>query len=634
MDLRSRGRIPAALFVTVGCLGWIGAGLSQSGPAGQAQEPIRFLGDYKVVDPVRHDGGLPPVFGVHNFQVLRANRTHPPDTGHRGYTYNHQPMLSWWNGRFYLEYAAAHHNESEDATEAFLTSSEDGVRWSPPLVVFPAIEYENWKRSLAHHRMGFHVAPNGRLLVISFYGIPQGPSRLPNAGVGIGRVVREIYKDGSLGPVYFIRYMPHTGYTEQTNARWFPSFRSSPDKGFVEACEALLSNKLATQQWWEEDRSQDGFYSLSGTSEYETLKALSFYHRRDGAVVGLWKFKWAALTFDEGKSWTQPVKLPSFRYGGAKVWGQGTGDGRFAVFYNPHESRRYPLIVNTSDDGILFDQLFTVHGEVPEQRFQGAYRETGPQYVRGIEEGTGKPPDGRVWLSYSMNKEDIWVTALPSTISAAAPGWVDDDFEALSPGPFVKDWNIYSPLWAPVGVAVQNGNQVLRLEDRDPYDYAKAVRLFPESREVEISLRLLATPAEDGRLEFDLVDRQGNRPVRIELTAPEHHIRANSAATLSRVGEFRKGEWITLDIRANAGSGVYDLAINGSPVLRGAKFAQPDVTSLQRIEFRTGTYRMDLPRESKRMPLMDNGLPGADEQLLPSAFCIDDVRIRKGAVSR
>ena len=48
-----------------------------------------------------------------------------------------------------------------------------------------------------HQRMGFYVAPDGRLLAMGFYGI--------NDGYGIGRVVREVYKNNEFGPIYFIR---------------------------------------------------------------------------------------------------------------------------------------------------------------------------------------------------------------------------------------------------------------------------------------------------------------------------------------------------------------------------------------------------------------------------------------------
>ena len=52
---------------------------------------------------------------------------------------------------------------------------------------------------MMHQRMGFYIALDDRLLVLAFYGHapnPFGPG-------GIGRVVREIYKDGSFGPDLF-----------------------------------------------------------------------------------------------------------------------------------------------------------------------------------------------------------------------------------------------------------------------------------------------------------------------------------------------------------------------------------------------------------------------------------------------
>ena len=75
-------------------------------------------------------------------------------------------------------------------------------------------------------------------------------------------------------------------------------------------------------------------------------------------------------------------------------------------------------------------------------------------------------------------------------------------------------------------------------------------------------------------------------------------------------------------------TGLYDLVVNGKQVLHGAKFAGIRRGALHRLEFRTGSYRMEDRRETERKPLMDNGLPGADEELAPSVFCIDNVRIR------
>jgi len=57
--------------------------------------------------------------------------------------------------------------------------------------------------SVMHQRMGFYVAPDGRLLTLAFYGYSPTPRIGPNNGQGLGRVVREIREDGSLGPIYF-----------------------------------------------------------------------------------------------------------------------------------------------------------------------------------------------------------------------------------------------------------------------------------------------------------------------------------------------------------------------------------------------------------------------------------------------
>ena len=37
-------------------------------------------------NPNRHDGGLSPVVGVHNIQILRANREHPSESNGNGWT--------------------------------------------------------------------------------------------------------------------------------------------------------------------------------------------------------------------------------------------------------------------------------------------------------------------------------------------------------------------------------------------------------------------------------------------------------------------------------------------------------------------------------------------------------------------
>ena len=267
--------------------------------------------------------------------------------------------------------------------------------------------------ALMHQRMGFYVAPDGRLLVLGFYACAPSTLVGVNDGSGIGRVVREVYPDGTFGPIYFIRYNRHAGWNE-SNTR-YPFYAESEDAGFVAACDALLADKLMTLQWWEEDRSPDGFYAVEG------YKALSYYHLPDGRVVGLWKWSKAAISEDEGQTWSEVGDVPSLVMAGAKIWGQRTSDGRYALFYNPTRTatHRWPLAVVTGEDGITFDHLLCVNGEVPPRRFIGTYKDFGQNYVRGIAEGNGTPPDGGLWVTYSMNKEDIWVSRVPVPVRYA-----------------------------------------------------------------------------------------------------------------------------------------------------------------------------------------------------------------------
>ena len=57
-----------------------------------AQDRVCYTGT-ELSNPYRHDGQLSPAVGVHNIQLLRANRDSITATYNFGWTYNHQPMM-------------------------------------------------------------------------------------------------------------------------------------------------------------------------------------------------------------------------------------------------------------------------------------------------------------------------------------------------------------------------------------------------------------------------------------------------------------------------------------------------------------------------------------------------------------
>jgi hypothetical protein len=614
--------------------------------AGTAAEPVRVLNFAMDLGP--HDGALPPIVGVETSQVLRANRRHPAYAENFGWTYNNAPMMAYWNGRFYVEYFSNTYGEFVPPGHTLISTSADGRAWDIPKEVFPIYYLDvppfrnktgDAGMAFMYQRMGFYVAPNGRLLVLAWYGTepnPFGPG-------GIGRVVREAYKDGTYGPIYFLRYNEH--YDPALSARssralvdpkdpgWnegntpFPFYTRSRDAGFLDAVKALMADRLKTMQWWEED-ADPAAHALK-----PALEAPTFYHRRDGTAVIVAKWSVAMLSSDEGRTFTPPVRIPSIITAGAKVWGQRTADGRYALVYNPDPAddgyHRYPLALAAGDDGIAFDRLLLIDGEVSPRRYMGRSKDFGPQYPRGILEGNGTPPGSNLWVTYDMNKEDIWVSRVPVPIRYRVTGPVSDHFDGLQAGGEVPDWNIRRGKWAPVDVVdfPSARNKSLRLADRDPYEYARAERVFAEGASKILSLRLYPHQTGAGRLDVEVLDPSGHRPVRI-VFGPDGRVRiANGSASVD-AGAYTAGAWHNLKIAVDAAQGTFDVALDGKTAARGASFAEP-ASSVSRLLFRTGAF-LTMPTREGLVKSRDFGgrdLPDSEDPVPEAVFNIDDVII-------
>ena len=290
----------------------------------QAQDTVRYLGS-TLSNIDYHHGMLRPAIGVHNIQIMRANRENPEMGDGFGWTYNHQPMLAYWNNAFFVEYLSDSVGEHIPPSHTLLVTSKDGYNWSQPQVVFPKYKVPDGTTkpdnelvakdliAIMHQRMGFYVSKDDRLLVSGFYGICLDQHDSPNDGDGIGRVVREIYKDGSFGPIYFIRY--NHGWNKKNTD--YPFYKSSRDRGFRKACEELLANPLMMQQWNEEAERDDPLIPMTNQ-----FKAFNYYHLPDNRVVGFWKHALTSISTDGGKTWPRPERAPGFVNKNAKIWGQ------------------------------------------------------------------------------------------------------------------------------------------------------------------------------------------------------------------------------------------------------------------------------------------------------------------------
>jgi hypothetical protein len=574
------------------------------------QDTVRYIG--KTLSNIDyHHGQLSPVIGVHNIQTMRANRGNNNNT--TSWTYNHAPMLAYWNNTFYLEYLSNPVGEHIAPGQTLLQSSKDGYNWSNPVVVFPPYKItdgfvkegkkDTAKNAFAvmHQRFGFYISKNKSLFALAYYGIALVKDDDPNDGNGIGRVIREIKADGSFGPVYFLRY--NHSFNEKNTS--YPFYKSSNDKNLVAACEEILSTPLLMMQTVEEGDRNDPLIPLQ-----KDFKAFNYYHLPNGNVVALWKYALTSISKDEGRTWQyNPTRAPGFVNANAKIWGQKTSDGKYATVYNPSEFR-WPLALSVSDDGLKYKNLLLVNGEITSLRYGGAYKSYGPQYVRGIQEMDGKPADGNMWVTYSMNKEDIWISKIPVPVNDKELKHVDDNFSNAAS---INKWNLYSPLWCRTVVQ----DKKLSLADSDPFDYAKAERVFPDSKKVSVEFAITPEQKDFGTLEIELADAKGTPCLRMMFDSTGSILTKQGYRNKS-LGKYKAGETIAISIELNTTTRFYTVSINGSKPNNNLCFAP--VESVERIVFRTGGTRRfpdaDTPTDQ------DYDLPGADEREKEAVFFI------------
>lgn len=551
----------------------------------QAQRLVHYTGT-ELSDPNRHDGGLSPVIGVHNIQILRANREHPSGANGGGWTYNHQPMMAYWNGRFYVHYLSDEKDEQVPPSHTLLQTSADGYTWTDPQVLFPEYKVpDGFKKegvpgearqltAVMHQRMGFYVSKEHKLFAMGYYGVCLNKKDHNNDGNGIGRVIREIKADGSFGPIYFIYY--NHGFSAKNTD--YPNYRKG-NASLRKACAEILANPRIRMQWVEEADRNDPLIPLK--QEY---KAYNDYTLPDGTLVGLWKHALTSISKDGGLTWKEPVeRAKGFVNSNAKIWGQRLSDGSYATVYNPSEYR-WPLAISLSKNGIEYTTLNLVNGEVPPMRYGGNYKSFGPQYVRGIQEGNGEPSDGDLWVTYSMNKEDMWVGHIPVPVQINAHAQANDDFTKCKALRDLRLWNIYSPRMAPVGL----DGKWLTLADEDPFDYARVDRKIPATSELKVSFDLMAGQNHNGLLQIEFLDENGVGCARLEMTA-EGILRAKSGARYGNLLNYEAGKGYHVDVVLSVSKRMYDIYIDGRKAGQRMFFAP--VKAIERIMFRTGSQR-------------------------------------------
>jgi len=93
--IRGKYRSALAAFMFVAACGVVNTS--------QAQDVVHYTGT-TLSNVDYHHGQLSPAIGVHNIQIMRANREQPGQENSYGWTYNHATNMAYWNNTFFLHY--------------------------------------------------------------------------------------------------------------------------------------------------------------------------------------------------------------------------------------------------------------------------------------------------------------------------------------------------------------------------------------------------------------------------------------------------------------------------------------------------------------------------------------------------
>ena len=96
-----------------------------------------------------------------------------------------------------------------------------------------------------------------------------------------------------------------------------------------------------------------------------------------------------------------------------------------------------------------------------------------------------------------------------------------------------------------------------------------------------------------GRLEVEILDAGGKRPVRL-VFAPTGMLEVVNGRSVFDAAPYQPDQWLSCSISVDATHGKFSVSLDGKVVAEGYTFAEP-AASVERLSFRTGLYRVPEP---------------------------------------
>lgn len=321
-----------------------------------------------------------------------------PEPG--GYQYNHHAAIRRFEGRFYAAWSAGWVNEDSPGQTVLFATSDDGFAWSEAAVVMPSsADRTRWT-------CGQFWLREGQLWLIAH------------------RCTRARYVDGEA--------VPGVCWADLVTQAFLWDGETWQPKGVI--CEDLYVNEGprplpdGTFMMTGENARHEAVVARGGATRFDDwaltvvarrtaagkMSEPTWYATDDGTLRLLMRDDGGSRRLflsesrDLGRSWTAPVAT-DFTDAQSKLVTLRLSDGRVVLVSNPSPGavRRRLLAAAVSDDGRTFERMYAIRYDPAGQaRMKGMHKVPGFDYPHAIE------ADGRFWVIYSVNKEDVEVCAI------------------------------------------------------------------------------------------------------------------------------------------------------------------------------------------------------------------------------
>ncbi len=354
-------------------------------PPGETRDPSRLLLDPELLSSPME---LSQAKGKHAL-VYRAEQS--------GWQFNLHSFIAHHDGKFWAVWSSGRIDEDSRSQLIRYATSVDGLHWSDSRVLAPDPDGETgaWRWMAS----GIYVE-GGRLLALGSLNRGNEPPGGPWADA---RLVRFGWTGSDWREERVVR---------EGGVVYFPPLRIEGRDFFVwRDTRALIYTALAPAgtDRFEISRLPGPLpdYRMSETSAYVDPQGIVHLIIRD---QGYTRRLYHTISYDAGGTWTIPVKT-NYPDAASKNMAGRLSNGWYYLISNPKalgENPRDPLVITFSRDGWTFSHPLALRKHAPALRFKGGAKGSHSfQYSHAIEH------DGKLWVIYATNKEDIEVSSYP-----------------------------------------------------------------------------------------------------------------------------------------------------------------------------------------------------------------------------